>query len=94
VSRPGRPSKFRAEVSSGDRVRALTALRDRLAEELEHEAKTGFCETCKRSSSSVAPLAKRLEDVLAVLDGMEPAKEGTGLDEFTRRRQARVASDG
>lgn len=86
-------SKLAEAVASGDRRIALEALRDRLAGELEHEADTGFCTECKRSSSSVAPLAKRLEDVLAQLDQLAPAASGTALDELRRRRENRgVAS--
>ena len=76
-------------VASGDRRRALEALRDRLAVEVERVADDGFCAECKRGSSSVAPLAKQLVDVLAALDSIAPAQEGTPLDELNRRRATR-----
>ncbi len=78
-------------VASGDRRRALEALRDRLAVEVERVAEDGFCPECKRGSSSVAPLAKRLEDVLEALDELPGAAktEGTPLDELRRRRLER-----
>lgn len=78
--------KLPTEVASGDRRRALEALRDRLAKELEHEAEAGFCLECKRSSSSVAPLAKQLRDTMAELAALPVAREGTVLDELAKRR--------
>jgi hypothetical protein len=82
-------------VASGDRRRALEALRDRLAVEVERVADEGFCVECKRGSSSVAPLAKRLEDVLAALDDLGVPAEGTALDELRRRRESRrVVAEG
>lgn len=76
-------------VGGGDRRAALEALRDRLASELEHEADAGFCVKCKRSSSSVAPLAKQLRDVLSDIETLPKATKETPLDELRRRRAAR-----
>jgi hypothetical protein len=84
-------------VQTGDRRQSLEALRDRLATELERVAEDGFCLECKRGSSSVAPLAKQLSDVLARLDEMPAEVKGTPLDELARRRADRepgAAGDG
>jgi hypothetical protein len=80
---------------SGDRVRALEGLRDRLAEEVERVADEGFCAHCKRGSSSVAPVAKQLRDVLDALADAAPAvREDPVRDELERRRQARKTVSG
>lgn len=78
-------------AASGDRRRALEALRDRLAQEVERVADEGFCFTCKRGSSSVAPNAKLLADVLKQLDDL-PEAEGTSVvDDLAARRAERKA---
>jgi len=64
-------------AKSGDRVRALEALRDRLADEIDG---------CQ-SSRDVAALASRLQSVLAELDTIGPVIAGTTpLDELRMRR--------
>ena len=72
-----------AEVAAkGDRLASLQALRDRLATDLDE------CE----SKRDVAALSQRLMDVLeqiADIEKAQPAKEGTALDEFSRRRAAK-----
>ena len=84
---------LRGAVGSDDRRAGLRALRDRLAVELERVADEGFCPACKRGSSSVAPLAARLSDVMAQLDdlGVGAKTEETPVDELFRRRQAAAA---
>lgn len=77
------------DAVKGDRRKGLEALRDRLAEEVERVAEDGFCPACKRGSSSIAPLAKQLTDVLAHLDALPKSTEGTPLDELARRRENR-----
>lgn len=80
-------SPFAAEVASGDRRRALEALRDKLVASIEETE--GF---------HVAPLAKQLSDVLVQLDGLKEP-EVSAVDDLARRRDARraaaqVAGDG
>jgi hypothetical protein len=81
-------------VGSGDRRRALEALRDRLAVEVERVADDGFCPACKRGSSSVAPLVNQLTRVLGELEELAPAVGGTALDELRRRREQRAVVGG
>jgi hypothetical protein len=76
--RPPKPT-FAAEVASGDRRRALVALRDRLVAAIEETE--GF---------HVAPLAKQLADVLAQLDQLR-VPEVSARDELARRRAERRA---
>jgi hypothetical protein len=77
-------------AQSGDRTRTLQALRDRLAEEVERVADDGFCPHCKRGSSSVAPVAKQLRDVLGELAELSPVvRKDPVRDELERRRAAR-----
>ena len=74
---------LRGAVGSDDRRAGLRALRDFLAVEL------GLVS----GSSSVAPLAARLSDVMAQLDdlGVGAKTEETPVDELFRRRQAAAA---
>jgi hypothetical protein len=81
-----------SEVRSGDRRRALVALRDRLAVEVERVAEDGFCPACKRGSSSVAPLAKQLRDVVEELDRLPVAEGESVVDDLDARRAARRAA--
>jgi hypothetical protein len=69
-------------AKTGDRIRTLEALRDRLADELDG---------CN-SSRDVAALASRLQSVMAELDTIAPqiAAE-TPLDILRARREARRA---
>ena len=69
-------------AASGDRIAALQALRDRLAQELDR------CE----SSRDVAALASRLQSVLAELDTIAPPIGAeTPLDVLRARRAERRA---
>ena len=76
-------------AASGDRRRALEALRDRLAEEVERVADEGFCPECRRGSSSVAANAKLLAEVLVQLETLPSVEKETPLDELRRRRAER-----
>jgi hypothetical protein len=78
-------------AASGDRRRALEALRDRLAEEVERVSDEGFCFTCKRGSSSVAPNAKLLADVLKQLDELPEVEGSSVVDDLAARRAERKA---
>ena len=69
-------------AKSGDRIRTLEALRDRLADELDG---------CN-SSRDVAALASRLQSVMAELDTIAPVlATETPLDILRARREARRA---
>jgi hypothetical protein len=64
--------------ASGDRVQALTALRDYLA---------GLVDTHDGSAKDIAPITKQLADVVRELDGLAPPmRKGTALDELAARR--------
>lgn len=64
--------------SSGDRVQALTALRDYLA---------GLVDTFDGTPKDIAPITKQLADVVRELDGLAPVQhKGTALDELAARR--------
>ena len=65
-------------VSGGDRVQALTALRDYLA---------GLVDDFDGSPKDIAPVTKQLADVVRELDGLAPPmRKGTALDELAARR--------
>ena len=69
-------------AKTGDRIRTLEALRDRLADELDG---------CN-SSRDVAALASRLQSVMAELDTIAPVlATETPLDILRARREARRA---
>ena len=64
--------------SSGDRVASLTALRDYLA---------GLVDDFDGAPKDIAPITKRLADVVRELDGLAPVqRKGTALDELAARR--------
>jgi len=64
--------------SSGDRVEALTALRDYLA---------GLVDVFEGAPKDIAPITKQLADVVRELDGLSPVqRKGTALDELAARR--------
>lgn len=65
-------------ASEGDRVKTLEALRDRLARQIDD------CEP-----RDLAPLARRLEAVLAEIDGLKEFDDGDLDDELERRRLAK-----
>lgn len=71
-------------VSGGDRVQALTALRDFLA---------GLVDDFDGSPKDIAPITKQLADVVRELDGLAPAmRKGTPLDELAARRSEAAGS--
>jgi len=77
-------STVAAAASSGDQLRTLEALRDRLAGEID------VCE----SPRDLASLSARMVDVLAQIKlavAAQPEQKGTALDELQRRRAARSA---
>lgn len=70
---------FIEAVTSGDRRKALTALRDLLTYRLAG---------CK-SERDIASLSKQLMDVLKELDGVPNPQERSAVDEVAERRAAR-----
>jgi hypothetical protein len=90
--RPAATMSLSEAVATGDRLKALQALRDRLADEVGRVADDGFCPACKRGSSSVAPLAKQLRDVLGELADLAPTvRKDPVRDELERKREERKA---
>lgn len=83
----GAKEDIRSAAATGERTRALVALRDRLAADLDE---------C-RSARDVSSLAQRLMDVLAQIDdlggGTKPKPKETGLSEFEKRLRDREASN-
>jgi hypothetical protein len=78
-----------SEVASGDRRRALEALREHLAEALE--SPEVVCKRCGGPASATLPtaaVAKELRAVVDELDRLTPVKESK-VDELNARRQAR-----
>lgn len=73
-------------ASSGSRLKALKALRDRLAADLDD---------CS-SARDVASLSQRLMDVLAQIDelggGVKEKPKETGLSEFEKRLRDRESA--
>jgi len=73
----------RDAAASGDRLRTLRALRDRLADEID------VCD----SPRDLAPLTRELSRVMAEIDALAPPEsKGTPLDELAKRRAARGAN--
>jgi len=75
---------FKSIAAAGDRLATLKALRDQLAGAFQ-EAPVGV----------ISPLSKQLLEVLAQIDALdgESKKEGTALDEFTKKLRAKRDSD-
>ncbi|MCZ1070810.1 hypothetical protein [Rhodococcus sp. A5(2022)] len=75
---PKRRGALAIAAASGDRLKALEALRDRLAREIE------ACE----SSRDVAALSRQLTDVLKQIEDLAPPaeEERSPLDELAQRR--------
>ena len=70
--------------ASGDRVQALTALRDYLA---------GLVDVHDGPAKDIAPITRQLADVVRELDGLVPVqRKGTALDELASRRSAASGS--
>lgn len=70
-------------MASGDKRRALEALRDRLIE--------GVLAATDRKLIHLAPVAKQLVDVLDRIESLEP-EQGDELDDLVARRAARRAA--
>lgn len=66
-------------VATGDRAKALAAVRDDLAQRI-----------AAATDRDAAALVARLVDVLDKLAALPASSEGTALDEFTKRRAARA----
>ena len=77
------PSQFAAEVASGDERRALRAMRDRLAADMD-----------RAEASYVAQIAARLQSVVERLAelGPEPDELESPSDDIAKRRAARRAA--
>lgn len=71
--------QIRATIKRGNRRESLTALRDRLAEEIDGAT----------SSRDVAVLAKQLTDVIRELDSLPAAEEASIFDDLAARRAGR-----
>lgn len=71
---------IREVAGTGDRLATLRALRDELAKAIPDAA-----------PGVLSPLAKQLMEVLAQIDALDgdAKKEGTALDEFTKRLEAK-----
>lgn len=69
---------LREAVASGDRTKALLALRDELARDIENAP-----------CSAVAPLAKQLRDVLTELETLRPKQGASKVDDLAARRAKR-----
>lgn len=70
-------------AQSGERLKALIALRDSLAQSIDD------CESLR----DLAALSRQLTDVLKQIDELEPdVKAGDPVDELAARRAARRAS--
>lgn len=74
-------SGFVAAVESGDRRKALEALRLKLAQAME------ACDPEK-----LAPLATRLQAVVDALDGLADGREDSASDDLAAKRAARRAA--
>lgn len=70
-------------AATGDRLKALRALRDLLAVEID---------TCS-SARDIAALSRQFADVLAQIEKLAPPEQkGTPLDELAKRRAGRGAA--
>jgi hypothetical protein len=96
----GIESAFCEAIKSGDKRKALEALRDVLAEsmdDLHHSIKSnsGLCRRCggSLSEAGLASLAQRLKQTLDDLDALgDPNKELSILDQLTEARNARATN--
>lgn len=68
-------------VAGGDRRASLIALRDHLARELENPV----------PGIAIGPIAKELRAVIAEIDGIPGAREGSKSDELAAKRAAKHA---
>lgn len=98
----GFESEFRQAISSGDKRKALMALRDVLAEamdDLHHSIKTnsGLCRRCggSLSEAGLASLAQRITQTIDALEALgDPNKELSTLDKLTADRDQRAGLAG
>lgn len=72
---------LRDVVASGDRVKSLEAMRDLLASRL----------SAAQYDKDVAPLSKRLDEVMAELAALSPPKRESRVDELAAERAKRRA---
>jgi hypothetical protein len=94
----GFESEFRQAISSGDKRKALEALRDVLAEamdDLHHSIKTnsGLCRRCggSLSEAGLSSLAQRITQTIDALEALgDPNKELSVLDKLTADRNQRA----
>lgn len=98
----GFESEFRQAISSGDKRKALMALRDVLAEamdDLHHSIKTnsGLCRRCggSLSEAGLASLAQRITQTIDALEALgDPNKELSTLDKLNADRDKRAGLAG
>lgn len=98
----GFESEFRQAIASGDKRKALEALRDVLAEamdDLHHSIKSnsGLCRRCggSLSEAGLASLAQRITQTMDAIDGLgDPNKEMSTLDKLTAERDKRAGLAG
>lgn len=70
---------LQTSVTAGDRIPALEAMRDLLARRLE----------ATEDDRSVAPLSKRLSEVMAELESLRPPKVRDTVDDLATKRAER-----
>lgn len=98
----GFESEFRQAISSGDKRKALEALRDVLAEamdDLHHsiKANSGLCRRCggSLSEAGLSSLAQRITQTMDALESLgDPNKELSTLDKLTAERDKRAGLAG
>lgn len=64
---------------TGDQLATLRALRDRIALTIDET----------ESARDVAALARRLQEVMAAIERLDPSKRGDAVDEIAARRAGR-----
>jgi hypothetical protein len=72
-----------AVVARGDRRESLRAIRDRLADELQHA-----------EGRDVAPIAKQLTEVIREIDALPNAAEVSEVADLAKRRESRRKAAG
>lgn len=90
-------SEFQGEIQSGDKRRALVAIRDLLGESLEDMRSSlrknkGLCRRCggSMSEAGLAALAGRLKQTLDDIDALgDPERPLSVLDELRAKRDER-----
>lgn len=85
MARPTRARTVAGAAKTGDRLAALSVLRDRLAREIDQ------CD----SARDIAALSRQLTDVLVQIEGLAPVEQkGSPLDELAKRRGRRPGTAG